>query len=266
MGLPSPPSSPPLAAISANNEVVVLPKRGKTSSSQRQARRGGAASRLREECERLFCETMKTVFLGERTAATHVSLLTGAYDKPDLHDFAESGSGSPGSDSMSPPSDDDTYLRRASVSSGFSGVSVASSASSAPDMYSEKPFGWSAPTAWLELWDFAGGASFRGFLSEDVTGRELTLFAFFDAHMLVGSGSDLKKSLMALIELADSALECAHLVVCVDRQAMPLLEDAASLMKGLQWAGFSLTTLDAWTGGEGVDVTSPDWVFMGMEL
>ncbi len=70
--------------------------------------------------------------------------------------------------------------------------------------------------------------------------------------------------LMALIELTDSALSCAHLVICVDRNALP--EEAATLMKGLQWAGFSLTTLDTWAGGEAVDVTSSSWLYMGMEL
>ena len=35
-------------------------------------------------------------------------------------------------------------------------------------------------------------------------------------------------------------------------------------MKGLQWAGFSLTTLDHWTGG--VDIISNRWLFMGMEV
>ncbi|EPE02693.1 ornithine decarboxylase antizyme [Ophiostoma piceae UAMH 11346] len=283
---------PPLAAISANNEVIVLPKH-KNNASQRSngAGRGGAASRIREECERLFCETMKTVFLGERTTATHASLLTGASDSHTSYQSYQGYQGSSGAqsyqshqshhssgsgysrNSLTPPSDEDEddYLRRASVSSNFSAVSsaasFASSASSVNSLnpFDEKPFSYAAPTAWLELWDFAGGASFRGFLSEDVAGSELSLFAFFDAHMLVNNG-DLKMSLMALIELADSALGCAHLVVCVDRRALPLLEDAASLMKGLQWAGFSLTTLDAWTGGEGVDVTSQNWVFMGMEL
>ena len=281
MGLPSPPSSPPLAAISANNEVIVLPKH-KSNASQRSngAGRGGAASRIREECERLFCETMKTVFLGERTTATHASLLTGVdshagyqnyYSYQGAQSYQSSHNSGYSRNSLTPPGDDeDDYLRRASVGSSFSAVSAASSASSVNSVnplnpFDEKPFSYAAPTAWLELWDFAGGASFRGFLSEDVAGGALSLFAFFDAAMLVNNG-DLKMSLMALIELADSALGCAHLVVCVDRRALPLLEDAASLMKGLQWAGFSLTTLDAWTGGEGVDVTSQDWVFMGMEL
>ncbi|CAK7567962.1 MAG: hypothetical protein SEPTF4163_005940 [Sporothrix epigloea] len=118
-----------------------------------------------------------------------------------------------------------------------------------------------SPVAWLELWDFVGCGSFRGFLAGS---DEQSLFAFFDASVL---SRDLKRALMALIELADSALGCAHLVICVDRNGAEALPDeAAALLKGLQWAGFSLTTLDTWTGGACVDVTSNRWIFMGMEL
>ena len=69
-------------------------------------------------------------------------------------------------------------------------------------------------------------------------------------------------SLVALIELTESALACAQLVICVSR-AIPD-DEAKGLIKGLQWAGFSPTTLDTWTGG--VDVTSKKWFFMGMEV
>jgi len=43
--------------------------------------------------------------------------------------------------------------------------------------------------AWLEIWDYAGGNSFRAFLAED---REVkSLFVFFDANVL---GRDLKQA------------------------------------------------------------------------
>lgn len=67
---------------------------------------------------------------------------------------------------------------------------------------------------------------------------------------------------MALIELADSPLSCTQLVICIDRTIPE--EEAQGLMKGLQWAGFSPATLDLWAGD--VDVTSTEWVFMGMEI
>jgi hypothetical protein len=67
---------------------------------------------------------------------------------------------------------------------------------------------------------------------------------------------------VALIDLAESALDCSNLVVCISRSIMD--EEAKALMKGLGWAGFTLTTLDFLTGG--VDDISEKWLFMGMEV
>lgn len=114
--------------------------------------------------------------------------------------------------------------------------------------------------AWLEIWDYAGGNSFRAFLAEDGGATdEKSLFVFFDANVL---GRDLKQALVALIELAEGPLGCTHMVICVDRSIAE--EDQKPLITGLGWAGFSLTTLDYWTGG--MDVTSSRWLFMGMEI
>jgi hypothetical protein len=41
---------------------------------------------------------------------------------------------------------------------------------------------------WLEVWDYAGGCSFRGFVAG--TGTEKCLFAFFDSGVV---GRDLKQ-------------------------------------------------------------------------
>jgi hypothetical protein len=65
-----------------------------------------------------------------------------------------------------------------------------------------------------------------------------------------------------LIELAEGPLTCSHMVICVDR-TIPT-DEAKALTKGLQWAGFSLTTLDHWAGA--ADITSKKWLFMGMEM
>lgn len=67
---------------------------------------------------------------------------------------------------------------------------------------------------------------------------------------------------MALIELADGPLACSQIVTCLDRR-MPA-ENAHDLIKSLQWVGFDMTTLDHWA--HDLDVTSTQWVFMGMEL
>lgn len=44
--------------------------------------------------------------------------------------------------------------------------------------------------AWMELWDYAGGASFRAFMTSD--GQEKSLFVFFDIEGILGR--DLKKA------------------------------------------------------------------------
>lgn len=53
-------------------------------------------------------------------------------------------------------------------------------------------------TAWLEIWDYAGGSSFRAFVTEDLVSSSSgqgedtkSLFVFFDAHVM---GRDLKKA------------------------------------------------------------------------
>ncbi|KAI0389541.1 ornithine decarboxylase antizyme-domain-containing protein [Xylariaceae sp. FL0594] len=227
-GMPSPPSSPPLAAITSSNELALQQKPKKRSSDNSistridrrttTSRRGGATFQIREECERFFCETMRAVFQGEWNAVSNGSCLTGVY-----------GVLTPPDDIPTPPSS----LPR-------SGLNAAVDIK-----------------AWLEFWDYAGGASFRAFVAEE--NNEKSLFAFFDAGLV---GRDLKQALIALIELAEGTLGCAHVVICMDRH-MPK-DYAKTLMKSLQWVGFELTTLDHWA--KDLDVISNKWLFLGMEL
>ncbi|KAJ0165295.1 hypothetical protein CTA2_11722 [Colletotrichum tanaceti] len=248
-GLPSPPSSPPLAAITASNELALLPK---ASSSKRRdtvpgkqiSRRGGAALSIREECERFFCESMRAVFRGETDTGSHGSgLHQGVYNNNN-----NNYNGSTNATMLqTPPPDDDLAVQPHSFGGRRGAADGHYMASSAP-----------APaTAWLEVWDFTGGASFRAFVADD--GTEKSLFALFDRNVI---GRDLKPALMALMELVDGPLNCQHLVICVDRGIEE--EDAKSLMKSLQWVGFELTTLDHWA--RDVDVTSNQWLFMSMEI
>lgn len=44
--------------------------------------------------------------------------------------------------------------------------------------------------AWMEVWDFVGGASFRAFVAND--GKEKSLFVFFDLDCVMSR--DLKKA------------------------------------------------------------------------
>jgi hypothetical protein len=134
-GLPSPPSSPPLAALTSANEIALAPKtnpRKRDKDGRRKSGREGAAFTIREECERLFCETMKAVFLGER-------------------DAAQGGSGA--MEAFHYSSDHNT----------------------------------SYVNSWLEIWDYAGGCSFRGFVAG--TGTDKCLFVFFTSDVV---GHDLK--------------------------------------------------------------------------
>lgn len=112
--------------------------------------------------------------------------------------------------------------------------------------------------AWAEFWDYVGGASFRAFITRD--GLERSMFVFFDPEGIMNR--DLKKALVALIELADGPLDCSRIVTCIDRQMSS--EELRRLTKSLQWVGLEMTTLDHWA--HDLDVTSSKWVFMGMKL
>lgn len=111
--------------------------------------------------------------------------------------------------------------------------------------------------AWLEIWDYSGGCSFRGFVGGN--GDQKSLFAFFDSAVIE---RDLKQGLMALIELVESVFALQQIVICLDRSVPEV--DAKTFMKSLRWVGFELITLDMWAKQQ--DVTSNKWHFLGMEL
>ena len=74
----------------------------------------------------------------------------------------------------------------------------------------------------IEVWDYVGEASFRGFIAEKQVGRavEKTLFLFFQEL----AGLPLKEGLVALIELATDCYACDRLVICLDRKTHGLRE------------------------------------------
>lgn len=156
-GIPAPPSSPPLAALTSANELSLMSKSRSSDHATGARRKGGrnegAAYYIREECERLFCETMKDVFLGEEgTSSSNGSFVMGA----DLHTAYPS----PPNERRGPYSQSDYY-----------GKPVVQDVD-----------------AWIEVWDYAGGASFRGFVGGN--GENKSLFAFFDSAVI---GRDLKQ-------------------------------------------------------------------------
>jgi hypothetical protein len=112
-------------------------------------------------------------------------------------------------------------------------------------------------TDWLEVWDYVGGARFRGFIAENE--GERAMFVFFDKDVI---GNDLKPGLTALLELCSiSDFDCSRLVACLDRQSGA--EETNALMRDLGWVGFEPLTLAEWTNTD--DIISNRWVFLGME-
>ncbi|KAJ9141716.1 hypothetical protein NKR23_g7679 [Pleurostoma richardsiae] len=183
---------------------------------------------------------MRAVFLGERNTVAHGSGLTGVHHSANASNGCFASYNKQNGQLGTPPDESPPRILH------LRGRGVRGSASFTDTV-----------TAWLEVWDYAGSTSFRAFIVGQ-SGQK-SLFAFFDANVLSG---DLKQALVALIELADSALACSQLVICMDRSVSE--EAARTLKKGLQWAGFSPTTLDYWA--DGLDVTSRKWLFMGMEI
>lgn len=111
---------------------------------------------------------------------------------------------------------------------------------------------------WIEVWDYVGGTSFRGFVSDNVEQR--AMFVFLEEGMV---GNDLKNGLMALIELASAApFECDSLVLCLDRDMHA--KQMQRVTRDLGWVGFGLATLDSWGSSE--KVLSARWLFLSMDV
>lgn len=137
----------------------------------------------------------------------------------------------------------------------------------------------------FEVFNYAGGGTFRGFTAGDEKGMR-SMFVFFEEEKL---GHDLKPryvialgpnkaltnlierltltisqfSLMALLELCDvSAFHCSQMVVCVDRTLED--NDAKGLLRSLGWVGFEPYTLADWMRSH--EVLSERWMFLNMEI
>jgi len=116
----------------------------------------------------------------------------------------------------------------------------------------------SMATDFFELWDYVGGARFRGFVAERDGQR--SVFVFFDREAL---GHDLKNSLMALLELCNVAqIDASELVICMDRHLRT--GESRTLMRDLGYVGFQPTTLAHWSAYG--DIVSDRWTFLSMEI
>ena len=118
----------------------------------------GAAYVVAGECERLFCGALRAAFLGEGNAAEQAPLAASVHDIKQQSDIVF---GNKRGVAMPSPPDLDLVEN---------GLPVA--------LPSDRR---GLVQTWIEVWDYAGGAWFRGFVAGD--GDERTLFVFFDDGM-----------------------------------------------------------------------------------
>ncbi|KAJ5341937.1 hypothetical protein N7541_011061 [Penicillium brevicompactum] len=163
--------------------------------------KGEATQTIPEECERLFCDKLSSIFLGEGTFVRQESLGMGAFTAHKTgHDIQR----------------------------------------------------------WIEVWDYASDAIYRGFVAEQ--NGERTMFVFFDRALDHG----LKSGLMALFELAEiDTFGCSQIVACVSRSQRA---DEMELVRSLGWCGFNLTTLEPWMTSEDQGCLSDEWLFLVAEV
>lgn len=139
----------------------------------RARRGGGAAYTITEECERLFCETLRAVFLGEGSTARQDSLVSG------MHTLIDSNNN--GVDVPNDISDYGVHVRRYPENLDLDQLPPS------PEMdfggLGER-CGFGAVRTWLEMWDYVGGNKFRGFVAEK--NGERAMFVFFDQSVIAG--------------------------------------------------------------------------------
>lgn len=226
----------------------------KNNNNNSSIRDGGAAYTITEECERLFCETLKTVFLGEGNLAFTDSLAMGARIEEDNDNDTTEGAGRAYKDIVG----HNNNKGGAAVQAHQLMTPEPSPGAGILDLAGQRQQQTGFVDQWVEIWDYAGGLRFRGFIAEKNGERALSVFFSDDVV-----GKDLKHGLMALLELsAGDDFECTQLVVCLDRRSDP--EDISDLSRDLGWVGFSLMTLDGWS--EGKSLTSDRWIFLGMDV
>lgn len=142
---------------------------------------GDAAHHITEECERLFCETLKTVFLVEKDTGLQDSLVM------DVPSATSNGHSRGANDNIK--------------SNHVNKPTAAKAIPSAPTLIKHRlptpapsPDGYMFPEShglirdYVEMWDYVGGTRFRGFVAERDDG-ERCMFVFFDREVI---GKDLK--------------------------------------------------------------------------
>lgn len=145
VGLNTPSWSPPLENVSSTNrlDLKASPGRCKFVRNRRKTKSRGVAHTIREECERLFCEALRVVFLGEEGRQTN----DGSYAV-----------------------DVSVQLPTKNARCSYSGYTVEET---------NQKRDYCRIDAHIEIWDYMGGCNFRGFVGgfDDNKG----LFIFFDS-------------------------------------------------------------------------------------
>jgi hypothetical protein len=126
-------------------------------SKSGRARRGGAAYTIAEKCERLFCETLSSVFSGEGNLGRQDSLVMGVH-------YQEECAGS----------EDAAYFRYEQR--------IMDSPEPSPDAVGGYIHDAGMVSDWVEVWDYVGGVRFRGFVADKE--GERSLFVFFDQDVI----------------------------------------------------------------------------------
>lgn len=121
-----------------------------------------------EECERLFCETLKTVFLVEKDTGLENSLMMDLRNN-NVSTTSTNGAGT-NCRPIPQPSQHHTTFQHGHPTP-----------SPSPDGRIYPKHG-DLIKEYVEVWDYAGGARFRGFVAEK--NNERAMFIFFDKEVI----------------------------------------------------------------------------------
>lgn len=237
--------------------------------------RKAVSTAIADECERLFCGELQRTFSIPRDevgmcAGLPTVIAASGHDDDDVSEDERGGLDmntkamrGGGSTTELPPSPPDSAYSSPANDPAQSFLEQAYALGRIPSMRSNKP----TVTHFLELWDYLGGASFRGFIAESPSTsgeKQRSLFLFLPST----PNLELKTSLVALIELATECFECENLVLGIERN----VEGVKDLIRDLGWVGFELVTLDQWRPdterrkGLAEQRVSERWLFVGMEV
>ena len=174
MGNLSPPPSPRVAAKDHSRSAQL-------QQLQQQSRSGDAAYNITEECERLFCETLRTAFLVEKNAgAARNSLVMGTLEHKGYTDesvvdvLSETPPYDHGSHAVGMPVQMQQHRQRK--------PSLPTPAPSPGTLAYAPVQSGGMIKEYLEVYDYhSTGTRFRGFVAEK---RERALFVFFDREVM----------------------------------------------------------------------------------